>query len=88
MPKANWRKSIPKHTFEVPTSHHQSVKRLGAGLTATAHTEDGVIEAVEYADKPFAIGVQWHPERDFDNNKPLFDAFIKYASARSPVASR
>jgi gamma-glutamyl-gamma-aminobutyrate hydrolase PuuD len=87
-PQSKLAKIYPKLSFAVPTSHHQSVKRLGAGLTACAHAEDGVIEAVEYADKPFAVGVQWHPERDFDNNKPLFDTFIKFAAARSPVASR
>jgi putative glutamine amidotransferase len=32
----------------VPTHHHQSADRLGVGLTATAWTDDGVIEAVEF----------------------------------------
>ena len=29
---------------------------------------DGVIEAVELTEKPFTIGVQWHPERDYESN--------------------
>ncbi|MFI1970999.1 gamma-glutamyl-gamma-aminobutyrate hydrolase family protein [Streptomyces cinnamoneus] len=46
----------------VATQHHQSVDRLGTGLVATAHAEDGTVEALEYPGKPFALAVQWHPE--------------------------
>jgi putative glutamine amidotransferase len=46
----------------VNSLHHQAVKVVGAGLTATAWSADGVIEAVE-ADG--VLGVQWHPERLF-----------------------
>ncbi|MEU3355502.1 gamma-glutamyl-gamma-aminobutyrate hydrolase family protein [Streptomyces sp. NPDC037389] len=49
--------------LDVATHHHQSVARLGAGLIASAHAEDGTVEAVEYAGRSgFALGVQWHPE--------------------------
>ncbi len=51
---------------QVATHHHQAVDRLGDGLTATAHTEDGTIEAVEYDRPGFALGVQWHPEMGGD----------------------
>ncbi|MCA6092800.1 gamma-glutamyl-gamma-aminobutyrate hydrolase family protein [Streptomyces sp. SCA3-4] len=53
---------LPGHTLDVATHHHQAVDRLGAGLIATAHAEDGTVEALEYADGRFALGVQWHPE--------------------------
>lgn len=39
--------------------HHQAVDKLGAGLTVTARAPDGVVEAVEADDHPFAVGVQW-----------------------------
>jgi putative glutamine amidotransferase len=42
--------------------HHQAVRTLGRGLRATAHAPDGVIEAVVLDDRPFALGLQWHPE--------------------------
>ncbi|MDX3850461.1 gamma-glutamyl-gamma-aminobutyrate hydrolase family protein [Streptomyces sp. AK02-01A] len=48
--------------FEVPTHHHQTVDRLGAGLTVSAFAADGTVEAVELPDPRWALGVQWHPE--------------------------
>lgn len=47
----------------VNTLHHQAVERTGPRLKATAWAPDGVIEAVEWTDHPFRIGLQWHPER-------------------------
>ncbi|HEY9730718.1 MAG TPA: gamma-glutamyl-gamma-aminobutyrate hydrolase family protein [Drouetiella sp.] len=73
--------------FDVPTSHHQAVKKLGKGLVAVAHADDGVIEAVELIDRPFIIGVQWHPERDFAGNANLFQHFIQAAAHASSPAS-
>ncbi len=47
----------------VNSLHHQAIKRLGHGLKVTAHSEDGLAEAVEAADDyPFLVAVQWHPE--------------------------
>ncbi len=60
----------------VSTSHHQAVNAVGKGLTVAAHCDDGVIEAVELPDRRFVIGVQWHPERDYDGSKNLFDKFV------------
>jgi len=47
-------------TVKVNSLHHQGVKVLGAGLEATAHAPDGLIEAFE---APGILGMQWHPER-------------------------
>lgn len=47
----------------VNSLHHQAIKRLGRGLKVTAHSEDGLVEAIEAADDyPFLMAVQWHPE--------------------------
>jgi putative glutamine amidotransferase len=83
----------------VPTHHHQAIDRLGAGLVATAWTDDGVIEAVEFhqpgADRaagpgehaapPFMIAVQWHPEAGEDLS--LFTSLVAAAAAgtRTPA---
>ena len=43
-------------------------------------SEDGYIEAIEYRDKNFVIGVQWHPEIMCDFDEPsnkIFEYFIK-----------
>jgi len=46
----------------VNTRHHQAVRTLGDGLTATAWAPDGVIEGTEMPDRRFVVAVQWHPE--------------------------
>ncbi|MEY9875364.1 putative glutamine amidotransferase [Streptacidiphilus sp. MAP12-33] len=56
--------------LDVPTYHHQSVAALGQGLRVSAHSSDGIVEAVESADTapdaPFLLAVQWHPEQGDD----------------------
>jgi len=75
---------INENEGEVTSSHHQSVDRLGEGLTVNAKAPDGIVEGIEYRDKenkPFLLGIQWHPER-FDNyddplSKDVLSAFTK-----------
>jgi len=61
--------------------HHQAIKAVGANLSVVAKAEDGVIEAVESQDRPWLIGVQWHPERTLDSPESvrLFTNFIEAA---------
>ena len=56
--------------------HHQAVDQLGDGLVVTAVSEDGVVEALEFAGNKFGVAVQWHPEQDLDDLR-IFQAFIK-----------
>jgi putative glutamine amidotransferase len=46
----------------VNSTHHQAVREPGAGVLVSARAPDGVVEAIELPDVPFAVGVQWHPE--------------------------
>jgi len=50
----------------VATAHHQALdpEQLGRGLSVAATSSDGIIEAVEYRENTFALGLQWHPEKD------------------------
>ena len=65
----------------VNTIHHQAVDALGDGLVATAHADDGVVEAVELTGAP-VVGVQWHPELHAGAD-PLF-AWLVDAARRGP----
>ena len=47
----------------VNSSHHQALSHCGKSLVITAKAMDGIIEAIEDPEKPFWIGVQFHPER-------------------------
>jgi putative glutamine amidotransferase len=69
--------ALGAETATVAHYHHQAVDRLGAGLTATAWADDGLIEAVEADRSAFALGVQWHPEVGADPS--LFTALVTAA---------
>ncbi len=45
----------------VNSLHHQTLDRLGRGVIATGHADDGTVEALE-VDGLRWLGVQWHPE--------------------------
>lgn len=49
-------------SFRVNSLHHQAIKRLAPDFVISARAADGIIEAIERPDRPFVIGVQWHPE--------------------------
>jgi putative glutamine amidotransferase len=64
----------------VNSRHHQAVDRPGAGLAVSAVSSDGVIEALEKPDHPFAVAVQWHPEDRTlasEADRKLFQAFAE-----------
>ena len=55
---------------EVNSIHHQAINKVADGFKVTAVAEDGNIEAIE---KGNLIGVQWHPEVDYE-----IDTFKKF----------
>ncbi|MFR0353758.1 gamma-glutamyl-gamma-aminobutyrate hydrolase family protein [Streptomyces sediminimaris] len=66
VPGTRYASYVPEET-SVPTYHHQSVDRLGAGLVPSAHAADGTVEAVELPPADgWVLGVQWHPEMGED----------------------
>jgi putative glutamine amidotransferase len=65
------------HCYSV---HHQGLDRLGTGLVPVAHDEHGLIEAVEFTDASWVVGVQWHPEDTTSIEPPqqrIFDEFVR-----------
>jgi putative glutamine amidotransferase len=74
-----------KQEIWVNGKHHQSIKDLAPDLVVTARARDGIVEAVEFPEKPFIAGVQWHPEgtwRDDPFSRKLFSAFVQAARGR------
>ncbi len=67
------------------TFHHQAVNALGDGFRACAFGSDGLIEAIESPDHPFAVGVQWHPEglQNYSEHAALFRAFVAAAESHA-----
>jgi putative glutamine amidotransferase len=68
---------------EVNSRHHQAMREAGPGLLVIGRSPDGVIEAVQAEAKPFALGVQWHPEnlQAQAGMRALFEHFVTAAKA-------
>jgi putative glutamine amidotransferase len=65
--------------------HHQSIDRVADGLTVSARSDDGVIQAVELDAVPFGLAVQWHPEESQDDLR-LFAGLVGAAKKyRTPL---
>jgi putative glutamine amidotransferase len=69
----------------INSSHHQAIDRPGDGVVVTARCpDDGIIEAIELPGHPFAVGVQWHPERMPGDGatRKLFAGFVAACERR------
>jgi putative glutamine amidotransferase len=66
---------------EVKSYHHQGIDAVGDGLTVTAHSGGGVVQAVELDGVPFGVGVQWHPEQDAEEDARLFESLVQAAAS-------
>lgn len=53
---------IRRSEIQVNSFHQEAVSALAPRVRMAAIAEDGVIEAIEVRDHPFAIGIQWHQE--------------------------
>jgi putative glutamine amidotransferase len=69
----------------VNSRHHQAIERPAASLVVSGRAPDGTIEAVESADGPWLVAVQWHPEnlRDDPVSRRLFREFVEAVRERS-----
>ena len=73
-----------RHRYEVNMRYREALEAKGLVFAGTS--PDGLLpETVEFADHPWFIGVQYHPElksRPFEPH-PLFASFIEAAKAQS-----
>lgn len=69
--------------------HHQSVDRLGTGLSVSAFDRHEMIQAIEAEDGRPVLGVQWHPElMPFARGQTnLFRWLVRHAAAAQEIAS-
>jgi putative glutamine amidotransferase len=65
---------------EVNSLHHLCVATPAPAAHVVARASDGTPEAIEFRDRPFFLGVQWHPEI-MDTQPALFSAFVAAAAA-------
>ena len=73
-----------KHRFEnVNSSHHQAIDRVADGFEIEAWcTDDDIIEQARLRDYPFALAVQYHPERGKIYDSLFEDFFARVKSLK------
>jgi len=75
----------------VNSLHNQGIDQLAPRLIAEGTAPDGTIEAVRVADAPgFAVGIQWHPEYDFETDAlswRIFEAFADAVRGRAGLSA-
>jgi putative glutamine amidotransferase len=73
---------LRQRSIDVVSRHHQALASVRAPWRVCARDPEGLIEAIERADHPFAIGVQWHPELSPEGspNDRLFQGLVGAAA--------
>ena len=69
-----------RHRYEFNNNYRTALTDAGLVLSGVA-PDDSLVETVELSDRPFYVGVQFHPEFKSRPNKPhpLFKNFVKAA---------
>lgn len=73
---------LGESTIAVNSLHHQACRTVAPALRPIAFAPDDIVEAVEIAEHPFALAVQWHPEAlpQEQSSQALFGALVKASS--------
>ena len=80
--KSKLHEILKKENITVNSRHNYAIKRTT--LEISGHSEDNIIESIEYTNKKFFIGIEWHPESlENEESKLIFDYFIKKASVKN-----
>jgi putative glutamine amidotransferase len=72
----------------VNSLHAQGIDRLAPGLAVEATAPDGLIEAVRVTDAAFALGVQWHPEWRFREDRLSTGILAEFGAAAALYRAR
>lgn len=67
--------------FMVNSLHHQAIASVAKGGRISAWAPDGTPEGLEFPEKRFFLGVQWHPEL-LGTMPQIFTAFVDAARER------
>lgn len=69
---------IQEKEVTVNSYHHQAIKTLAPNFQASALAGDNIIEAIESIKHKFVLGIQWHAELNWRENKnnTIFARFI------------
>ena len=87
--RGSWLHGIADRADEIAVNslHNQGVAELAPGLEIEGVAPDGTIEAVRVVQTEagmvggFAIGVQWHPEYDFETDRISWRIFAAFGEA-------
>lgn len=85
-PKSRLASIMGTNNVTTASRHHQAIGVLAPGLEVVGRAPDGVIEAVEFPDKPNIIAVQWHPEltaAQDTSQQAIFDKLVKMSARLS-----
>lgn len=72
---------LGKDTLSVNSYHHQALKDVSSMFEVTATADEGVIEAIEFMENRFVMGVQWHPEMLAPRHKEHLEIFKAFVNA-------
>lgn len=69
------------NNYIVNSAHHQCVQKVAQNFRNTAVSPDGIIEAIEMINKPFIVGIQWHPEMMALHDEKTLNLFKKFINS-------
>ncbi|MDD7463704.1 MAG: gamma-glutamyl-gamma-aminobutyrate hydrolase family protein [Anaerococcus sp.] len=78
-PGSRFGRILNNENIEVNSYHHQGIRDLGDDLQVLAHSNDGLVEAIENPSYTYLVGIQWHPEIDSEDlvSEKIFKDFFK-----------
>ena len=75
---------IHEDKIDINSIHNDIVDFEMNDLVINAKAEDGIVEGVEYPNKRFILGLQWHPEYILDENSyKILNSFVEIINQKS-----